>query len=270
GVEKQLSRLDFVTSWHAMTLKLLAERPGEWAYVTTNSIVQGDQPARLFEPIFDQNWRIKFAHRTFQWDSEAPGKAAVHCVIVGFTRDRTLRPRLFEYEHVRGEPTEVRARQNINAYLVDGPNILVTKRSTPLSPMIEKTEYGSKPTDGGNLIVNPEEYEQVAADPIAKKYLRPFVGARELLYNEKRWCLWLEGMDPVDLSRSPILKQRVEAVRAFRAASKAASTRDYPHHHLFRQLAKQETDYVCVPSVVSETRRYFTVAHLSSDVITSN
>lgn len=270
GVEKQLSRLDFVTSWHAMTLKLLAERPGEWAYVTTNSIVQGDQPARLFEPIFDQRWRIKFAHRTFQWDSEAPGKAAVHCVIIGFTRDRTIRPRLFEYEHVRGEPIEVRARQNINAYLVDGPNILVTKRSTPLSPLLEKTEYGSKPTDGGNLIVSAEEYEQVAADPIAAQYLHPFVGARELLHNENRWCLWLEGMDPADLNRSPILKDRVEAVRSFRAASRAASTRDYPHHHLFRQLAKQETDYVCVPAHVSESRRYYVVAMFPSDVIASN
>jgi hypothetical protein len=270
GADKQLSRLDFVTSWHAMTLRFLKERPGEWAFVTTNSIVQGDQPARLFESIFEQNWRIKFAHRTFQWDSEAPGKAAVHCVIIGFTRDRTIRPRLFEYEHVRGEPTEVRTRQNINAYLVDGPNVLVEKRSTPISPLIEKSVRGSMPTDGGNLIVTAEEYEQVADDPIAAKYLHPFVGARELLYNEKRWCLWLEGMDPADLNRSTILKQRVDAVRAFRAESRAATTRDYPHHHLFRQMAKQDTDYVCVPSVVSETRRYFTVAHLSSDVIASN
>src|SRR5699024_10033974 len=157
-----------------------------------------------------------------------------------------------------------------NAYLVDGPNILVTKRSTPLSPLLEKTEYGSKATDGGHLIVDENEYAQVAADPVAAKYLHPYVGARELLHNENRWCLWLDGMDPADLSRSAILKDRVEAVRAFRAASKAASTRDYPHHHLFRQLAKQDTDYVCVPRVVSETRRYFTVAQFSADVIASD
>src|SRR5699024_6497638 len=111
GPDKQLSRLDFVTSWHALTLRLLTERPGEWAFVTTNSIVQGDQPARLFEPIFAQRWRIKFAHRTFKWDSEAPGEAAVDCVIVGFTRDRTIRPRLFNYEDVRGEADEVKVRQ---------------------------------------------------------------------------------------------------------------------------------------------------------------
>lgn len=136
-----------------------------------------------------------------------------------------------------------------------------------LSPILEQTEYGSKPTDGGNLIVNEDEYEHIAADPIAVKYLKPFVGARELLHKGKRWCLWLDGMDPGDLNRSAILKTRVEGVRSFRAASKAASTRNYPHHHLFRQLAKQDTDYVCVPRHVSETRRYFTVQQFAPDVI---
>jgi len=270
GKDKQLSRLDFVTSWHALTLRFMKERPGEWAFVTTNSIVQGDQPARLFEPIFSQNWRIKFAHRTFQWDSEAPGKAAVHCVIIGFTRDRTIRPRLFDYDHVRGEPTEVRARQNINAYLVDGPNVLVEKCSTPISPVIEKSVRGSMPSDGGHLLVSEDEYELVSADPIAAKYLHPFVGARELLHNEKRWCLWLEDMDPTDLQRSSIIKKRVEAVRAFRSNSRAATTREYPHHHLFRQPTIQNSDYVCVPAHVSETRRYFVVAQFPPEIKSSN
>lgn len=145
GADKQLSRLDFVTSWHALTLRLLDTRRGEWAFVTTNSIVQGDQTARLFAPIFAGRWRIKFAHRTFQWDSEAPGVAAVHCVIVGFTRDKTVKPQLFDYETVRSDASKVSGVKTINAYLVDGPNVLVSKRSKPISPDMPEVVKGRCP-----------------------------------------------------------------------------------------------------------------------------
>lgn len=163
----QLSRLDFVTSWHAKALRLYSERRGAFAFVTTNSITQGDQVPRLFGLIFAQGWRVAFGHRTFAWNSQAPGQAAVHCVIVGFDRDRAIKPRLFDYETVHSQPREVPVSQGVNAYLVDGPNLLVEKRSTVLSPMLNKTAYGSKPTDGGNLIVEPADYAQVMADPVA-------------------------------------------------------------------------------------------------------
>lgn len=272
GGNKVLSRMDYVTGWHAKTLALFSNYryAGQWAFVTTNSVTQGDQTARLFQPIFDAGWKIKFAHQTFAWSSEAPGAAAVHCVIVGFTQDTKATPRLFEYNRPKAAPREAPVRLGINAYLQDARNVLVEKRSKPLSPELAPMEYGSKPTDDGNFIVEPEDYAEVAADPVAAKYLHRYVGARELLHNEDRWCLWLEGMDPEDLRRSRILHDRVEAVRVFRAASKAAATRDYPYAHLFRQLAKQSDHFVCVPSVVSETRRYFTVASLDSDVIASN
>ncbi|MBB0998129.1 GcrY protein, partial [Dietzia maris] len=262
GEDKQLSRMDFVTGWHAKTLQLYASRAhGEWAFVTTNSISQGDQVPRLFEPIFDAGWRIKFAHRTFAWDSEAPGKAAVHCVIVGFTRDRSAKPELWDYPDVRGRPTPRSVSTGINAYLVDGPNVLVTKAAAPISPEVGRTVYGSKPTDDGNLIVEVDEYDEVMADPIAAKYVHQFVGARELLRGEDRWCLWLDGMNPADASRSQILKTRIERVRDFRSASRAASTRDFAQFpHLFRQRAKQDLPYVCIPRHVSENRRYFPVA----------
>lgn len=263
----QLSRLDFVTSWHAKALQLYRERRGAFAFVTTNSITQGDQVPRLFGLIFGQGWRVAFAHRTFAWDSQAPGQAAVHCVIVGFDRDRARRARLFDYENPWAEPREVPVSQGINAYLVDGPNLLVEKRSRMLSPVLNKTAYGSKPTDGGHLIVEPADYAEFMADPVAAKYVHPYVGASELLHNKDRWCLWLEGMDPEDLRRSALLKARVEAVRAFREKSSAASTREYPHHHLFRQLAKQDEPYVCIPRHVSETRRYFTVKRFDPEVI---
>ena len=272
GGNKVLSRMDYVTGWHAKTLALFSNYryAGQWAFVTTNSITQGDQPARLFQPIFDAGWKIKFAHQTFAWSSEAPGAAAVHCVIIGFTQDTKTTPRLFEYERPKAQPHEVPVKIGINAYLLDARNILVEKRSNPLGPALDAVQKGSMPTDDGNFVVEPEDYTEVAADPIAAKYLRQYVGARELLHSEERWCLWLEGMDPEDLRRSRVLHDRVEAVRRFRAASKAASTRDYPHHHLFRQPQRLTEQYACIPSVVSETRLYFTVASLPPDVIASN
>lgn len=265
---KDISRLDFVTGWHAKALDLFDGRAGRFAYVTTNSITQGDQVPRLFGAIFDARWRIRFAHRTFAWDSEAPGKAAVHCVIVGFDRSYEPRPKLWDYNHVKDDPVSVPVERGINAYLVDGPNVLVEKASRPISSEVEKTAYGSKPTDGGNLIVEPDQYEKVMADPAAAKYVHPFVGARELLHGADRWCLWLDGMDPEDLDRSKILRDRVQAVKEFREQSKAASTKEFARYpHLFRQRAKMGTQFICIPRHVSETRDYFTVASFPPDVI---
>ncbi len=273
GGNKVLSRLDYVTGWHAKTLSLFSDYryAGQWAFVTTNSITQGDQTARLFRPIFDAGWHIKFAHRTFAWSSEAPGAAAVHCVIIGFTQDAKVTPRLFEYEHPKASPYEVPVKNGINAYLLDARNILVDKRSTPLSPLIPTVVKGSMPTDDGNFVIAPDEYADVMADPIAAKYVRPYVGSKELINGQKRWCLWLRDLDPADLQRSPLLRDRVAAVRAFRTSSKAASTRNYPHHHLFRQFGiVADTPIVAIPEVSSESRRYLPVAHLSPGTIISN
>lgn len=268
GAGTQISRMDYVTGWHAKTLDLLDDRTGAFAYVTTSSITQGDQVPRLFGPIFAAGWRIRFAHRTFAWNSDAPGKAAVHCVIVGFDRQASPRPVLWDYPDVKGAPAPVAVETTINAYLIDGPNVLVEKASKPLSSSISKSEYGSKPTDGGNLIVEKEDYAEVAADPVAAKYLHRYLGAKELLHGTDRWCLWLDGMDPADLNRSAILKSRVEAVRDFRAKSKAATTREFAQFpHLFRQRAKQDVDFLCIPRHVSETRRYFTVDRFDPEVI---
>lgn len=271
GGDKQLSRMDYVTSWHAKTLALLADRTGSFAFVTTNSITQGDQPARLFHPIFDAGWRIRFAHRTFAWNSDAPGKAAVHCVIIGFDRESTPRPRLWDYPDIQGDPVPVLVETTVNAYLVDGPDVLVEKRSTPLSPLLPKVVKGSMATDDGNFIVEPDDYAAVSADPVAAKYLRPYKGARELLRGGDRWCLWLVDLDPSDLAKSPELRRRIDAVREFRAASKAASTRDYPHNHLFRQFGLvTDEKFIALPEVSSGNRRYLPVAYLPPEVIISN
>lgn len=173
GDSSVLSRLDYVTAWHAKTLELFRNREyaGDWAFVTTNSITQGDQPPRLFGPIFAQGWHIKFAHQTFAWSSEAPDAASVHCVIIGFTKNPNARKRLFTYPNIKAQPLEQKVDGQINAYLIDAQNVLVEKRSSPLSPVLNKTQYGSKPTDGGNLIVELDEYPAISSDPIAAKYL---------------------------------------------------------------------------------------------------
>src|SRR5699024_729354 len=163
--------------------------------------------------------KIRAPH--LSWDSEAPGKAAVHCVIVGFTKYSPRKPALWEYPNPKDEPRRIPVSIGINAYLLDAPKLLVTKRMKPLSPQLPRAYFGAKPTDGGNLIVEADEYDTVAADPIAAKYLRPFRMGRELVQGLNRWCLWMaeDDFDPQDLSRSPILRQRVEAVREFRLQS---------------------------------------------------
>ena len=261
--------LDYVTGWHAQAKTLLAERRGEFAYVTTNSITQGQPVPALFGPLQREGWRIKFAHRTFAWDSEAPGKAAVHCVIVGFTKNRTVKQRLWDYPDVRGEAVEQRVEKGINAYLIDVENVLVKRRTKPLSEVVPPAVRGSQPTDGGNLIVETGEYEEVAADPIAAKYLRPFRMGRELVRGLDRWCLWMaDEFDPADVVKSEVLKERVEAVRAMRLASKKKATQESAATpYLFQENRQPDVPYVAIPRVVSETRLFYTAAHLSPDVI---
>ncbi len=245
---------------------------GQFAYVTTNSIAQGQPVPALFGPLGREGWSIPFAHRTFAWTSEAPSAAAVHCVIIGFTKGRKhAGARLFSYDKAQGDPIEEPVAQ-IAPYLVEGPWVTVAKRSKPpadLPPVV----YGSKPADGGNLIVEADDHSKVAADPVAAKYLRRYLGARELVRGTDRWCLWLEGADPADIAKSPILKERVEACRDFRLAQaksgdayKLAAT-----PHLFRPNKKRPpAEFLCIPIHVSETRRYFTAERFGSDVISSN
>lgn len=265
--------LDYVTGWHAQALNVLQTRHGEFAYVTTNSITQGQPVPALFGPIFHDHWHIKFAHRTFSWDSEAPGKAAVHCVIVGFSRNTSVKPRLWDYPDVRGEAVPVPVEKSINAYLVDGPNILVKKRSKPLADL-PAVIRGPQPTDDGNLLVSKDDYPEIANDAIAVKYLRPFRMGKDLVRGIERWCLWLaENFDPVDLQRSAILRQRIEANKTYREnatpSSDAYKLRETPH--LFRP-SKFETGspYVGIPVVVSETRRYYTCDLIDGNVIPGN
>lgn len=286
--------LDFATAWLAKAaryLKTLQEQtealdvkvvPGDFAFVSTNSIVQGQPVASLFAPLFRDGWRIKFAYRTFPWVSEAAGKAAVHCVITGFTRSevpktvdgRSMKEvRVFDYDWSTRRAVEQEPVHALNAYLVEGPNVLVEKRSKPLSSLIPEVVRGSQPTDGGNLIVEVEDYPVVAADPVAARYLRPFVGAKELVQGLERWCLWLEDASEEEIASSPVLSARVEANREWRSAQPqkgdAYKLRDIPH--LMRpNKARPLEAYVCIPRVVSANRPIFTVKRFSADTIASD
>jgi hypothetical protein len=266
---EDISRLDYVTGWHAKTLDYFGQDRGRWAFVTTNSITQGDPVPLLFGPIFEAGWRISFAHRTFPWSSEASDKAAVHCVIVGFTRDEKARPRLFDYSLDEVRCTEA---TRINAYLVDGPNVLIRKRMQPLCPDLPPVTFGNMPRDGGNLIVENDAYDSVMRDEIAARFVRRYMGSEELLHNKHRWCLWLVDATPEEIARSPELARRVAAVKEFRQRSTAASTRQMAQTpHLFGQRpALHNAPYVVIPRVSSEQRLYMPVMHVGPEVIASD
>ena len=278
------SGLDYCTAWFAKAVQTFAtgKVAGEFAFVTTNSITQGSPVARLFGYIFDHGWRIKFAHRTFAWTSEAPDAAAVHCVITGFDHTRRREVRVFDYPNPKGAPVERVVDEPLNGYLLPGPGIAV--REVPQGRSLgglPQADFGAMALDGSrelaragkhSLLVDPEQYEQGMADPIAAQYVRRFVGAEELLQGRQRWCLWLEGANPADLTRSKVLKERVANCRAWRAAQKptgdAFKYRDTPS--LFRPNRQPKVPYLCVPRVSGESRRFLPAAHFPPEVIASD
>jgi hypothetical protein len=263
--------LDYVTGWHAKALGFLASAPGaRFAYVTTNSIAQGQPVPALFAPIFEAGWRIRFAHRTFPWESEASGRAAVHCVIVGFDRENSPQPQLWDYNEGKG-PIQHREVPFINAYLVDGPNVLIRKRSKPLTPSLPEVNYGSKPADGGGLVVKKPAYASVMADPGAAKYVRSFVGADELISGTDRWCLWLVDAPKAEIEASPVLRERVAIVKSKREESTKAATREQAATpHLFTEIRQPEVSYLCIPRHFSAERDYCTAQRFEPTVISSD
>lgn len=262
--------LDYVTGWHACALRYFGSRAGRWAFVATSSITQGEAVAPLFRPILDGGWHIKFAHRSFKWTSEASGQAAVHCVIIGFQRSPLAR-RLFQYLTVDGSPIEVEGVKNVSPYLTEGATVIVDPASHPINRQMGQVSYGNKPTDGGWLIVEPAGLKEAEADLVAAKYLRPFVGARELLHGGERHCLWLVESTPGERETSSFISERVARRREFLLESEAVATREYANRaHLFRQIAQPLVPYLCIPAHVSENRPYFLAAHFPPEVISSN
>lgn len=265
-----VQHLDYVTAWYAKSLEYFKHHDGVWAFVSTNSVAQGESVPKLFRPIFEGNWTIKFAHRTFGWTSEATGMAAVHVVIIGFTRAK-CKPRLFDYVTSKSPPIEVSA-PFINAYLVDGPNVLVEARRTVLAPGLPEINAGSTGIDWNFLTVEAEDIDVVQADPVASKYLRPYAGGRELINDIRRWCLWMDvpDFDSADIEKSKILKDRIASVRSRRAAATRPATKRLAEvPHLFGEIRQPHVPYLGMPQTFSDARRYATACRVPADVIAS-
>lgn len=266
--------LDYVTSWYRKAISYMDNHTVRGAFVSTSSISQGEQVEPMWKPLLAAGFNIDFAHRTFAWVSEARGAANVHVVIIGFSKNRPLargqRLRLFDYPNVKGDPVES-AVTRINPYLVEGPDILVKSSSKPISPDLPEVRYGNKPTDGGHFVITAEELPEFMADPVAQQYVHPYVGAKELVNDTERWCLWLADAPASDIRNSPLLSDRVAGVKRFREDSKAASTRNAARTaHLFRQITQPAGDYICIPIHVSGARGYFPVKTLPKDTVASN
>ena len=241
--------LDYVSNWYIKAADYTTDSSIAVAFVSTNSITQGEQVGLLWSELFSR-YRIKihFAHRTFKWESEARGKAHVHVVIIGFAAYDILNKKIFDYDADLENPT-LQVVRNISPYLVEGNDTVLPNRNLPVSD-VPAMNYGNKPTDGGFLILDDEEKQiLVKEEPQSEKYVRPYIGAQELLDGTRRWCLWLVNIDPKELRDCPQILKRVEEVKLFRLKSKASSTRaysDYPT--LFRQIAQPESNYVAIPA----------------------
>ena len=239
------------------------------AFVSTNSITQGEQVGVLWGEMLRMGMEIDFAHRTFQWSNDAPGKAAVHCVIVGFGALSARSKQLWSYADVKAEAVGVKVVQ-INPYLVDAPIALIQKRRGPICVVPEMIK-GSQPTDGGNLLLSDEEKtELLLREPDAAQWIRPFLGAEEFLHGIKRWCLWLKDCPPSELSKLKLVKARVQKVREMRIASAKVPTQKLAAMPtLFGEDRQPDADYLLVPSVSSERRNYVPIGFLR-DTVASN
>ncbi len=264
--------LDYVTGWYIKAAKYIQGTNIRVAFVSTNSIVQGEQTSILWGQMLNKyNIKIHFAHRTFKWSNEAKGNAAVYCVIIGFAGYDTATKRLFEYEDIRGEAHEIKAK-NINPYLVDAADLIILGRSTPLGK-INKLVNGSVPADGGNLILSKEEKDFIEKqDPSSKPWIRDYLGGDGFLNGEMRYCLWLKACPPHELKAMPEVIKRVNLVREMRLKStKVATQKKGEIPTLFTEDRQPlEGYYIAIPRTSSENRRYIPIGYLNSNVIASN
>ena len=261
--------LDYVTGWYRQAADYVAKSGAKAAFVSTNSITQGEQVARVWQTMLDKRMEIDFAHRTFAWTSEARGRAHVHVVIVGFSAvGKKSRRVIFDYPDIKKDPVPEPAA-HINPYLLDAPDVLVESATTPMSPSLPAVQYGNKPSDGGHLIIKPEDLPRT--DDSATKYIRPFIGAHDLTHDRQRFCIWMEEPDPRAVRESEWLRTRLAAVKQFRADSTAADTQKLAlRPWRFFRIPQPSVPYIAIPRHVTQTREWFTVAYESPQVIASD
>lgn len=264
--------LDYVAAWYLNAAKFMEQNPAiRTAFVSTNSICQGEQVSILWGELLRRGCAIFFAHRTFQWSSEAKRRAAVHCIIVGFSLQDVSPKTLFDYERPISEPT-VSHVPEITPYLTTGESVLVTRRNKPLCDDAPRLRFGNMPLDGGNLLLSDEEKEELLKkEPAAEKFIRGFMGAEEFLNGKTRWCLWFVDAQPQEIRAMPEVLRRIEHVKEFRLASKAPSTRTHATTPgLFRDKNHPDKPYLIVPSVSSERREFIPIGFIGPDTVASN
>jgi len=271
GSLKGAGVLDYVTSWYFKASLLIQSSIIKCAFVSTNSITQGEQVAVLWnELLIKYKVYIHFAHRTFNWENEAKGNAAVHVVIIGFACFDTKLKRLFEYSDIKGEPHEIRAK-NINPYLVDASDSIAISRSKPICN-VQGVVRGSETTDNGHFMLTEDEKNELLIKyPNSKSFIRIFQGGGDIINNRKRYCLWLRDVSAKEYRHIPFVMRKIRAVKDFRASSKKERTRKWAEFPtLFSEDRQPERDFLVIPKVSSERRKYIPIAYLPSSIIINN
>lgn len=262
---KRAGRLDYVTAWYKKAACYITDTEIKVAFVSTNSISQGEQVPILWADLFENHKAvINFAYRSFVWDNEAKQKAQVHCVIIGFALVADRRKFIFDTESI----SEV---DKINGYLVEADNVFIDLRGKPKNGL-PKLVQGSKPWDGGGLLLTENEaLNLINKYPVTKEFVKLYVGAEELLNNKRRYCLWLDKVSPAKFRNIPEIKARLEIVAEARRKTKTVAVQKQAEiPMLFSQNRQPKTDYLCIPEVSSENRKYIPVGFLTHDIIASN
>ena len=262
---KTAGKIDYVAGWYYKASEMMQHTNIRAALVSTNSITQGEQVAAIWKPLKELfGIHIDFAHRTFRWDSEASLKAHVHCVIVGFSVSTNQRKVIYDGERL------IRAN-NINAYLIDAPSVFVESRNKSICD-VPQMVYGNKPVDGGFLFLSAEDKnEAIAKEPKVAAYIKRIYGSVEYINNKERYCLWLVNATPTDIRNSPFIRNRIEQVRQFRLCSpKKATQISAETSTMFQEVRQPDTDYMIVPRVSSENRRYIPIGFMPSDIIVND
>ena len=261
---KTAGKIDYVAGWYYKAAQLVHNQKTRAALVSTNSITQGEQVAAIWKPLKDLfDIHIDFAHRTFRWDSEASLKAHVHCVIIGFSNLDV--PKVIYDNEIQ------KNAENINAYLMDAPSVFVESRNKSICS-VPQMVYGNKPVDGGFLFLTKEERDDILRkEPQIEKYIKRIYGSVEYINNKERYCLWLVGASPVDLRSSNFIHNRIENVRQFRLASSKKATQDSAaFSNVFQEVRQPNVDYIIVPRVSSENRRYVPMGFMSPEIIVND
>lgn len=258
---------DYVTAWYKKACIYIAKKYIKVAFVSTNSICQGEQVTTFWKHILETyHVEIIFAYTTFVWNSEASDKAKVHCIIVGLANKNNI-----ETKKLYSNTNIYKKCENINPYLIDGNTYFITPRSTPICN-VPKMRFGSMPRDGGGFILTPEERRQIISKyPETISWIKPYIGAAEFLNNKERYCLWLKNIDPYKISKCPPIMERIEYVKKFRQNSKAEGTRKFASTPtLFCQIAQPNSNYIIVPKTSSGKRRYLPIGFMDQNTIASD